>query len=312
MYYPYLRGRQFELIALRELVSEELIVDKVIPVIEPVKLSSTLLKTLEVFKDKKKKVCVVVNPAVGSFMDEMDLHSNSRSKEKLLSILANENFIKTLIMKEDAKTNIEFWEKRGINKSDFYVVNTDRNYLENYKDIFNETKPKYTFIPDESAFRRTVRHNRILIEDRFNKADRNADYNEEGSEFFSEDHLFFNDEGYVGFADYSIIGADFIESGFAAYAVAIHLVHFNNKKELMVRHFVSDSNDDIQNPGLKFYEAVSKLKEWVETLDTTTTTGLQELINHHTNQTYPGLGSVKKLTLMHHIELMHKYLNDEV
>ncbi len=312
MYYPYLRGRQFELIALRELVSEDLIGDKVIPVVEPVKLSSTLLKTLEVFKDKQKKICVIVNPAVGSFMDEMDLLSNTKSKEKLLSILGNENFLKTVIMKEDANINIEFWEERGINKSDFYVVNIDRNYLENYKDIFSETKPKSTFINDESSFRRTVRRNRILIGDRFKKADRNADYNENYGEFFSEDHLFFEDENYLGFADYSIIGSDFIESGFAAYAVAIHIVYFNENRELYIRHFVSDSNDDIQNPAKKFFEAVSKLNGWMNSSDVRKTRGLQELINHQSNETYPGLGSVKKLSLMHHLELMSNYLDGEI
>ena len=45
MYFPYLRGRQFELIALRELLEGKRISEKVIPIIEPVKPSSTLLKT---------------------------------------------------------------------------------------------------------------------------------------------------------------------------------------------------------------------------------------------------------------------------
>lgn len=49
MYFPYLRGRQFELIALRELLEGKRISEKVIPIIEPVKPSSTLLKTLETF-----------------------------------------------------------------------------------------------------------------------------------------------------------------------------------------------------------------------------------------------------------------------
>ncbi|HEY9169416.1 MAG TPA: sce7725 family protein [Lutibacter sp.] len=47
MYFPYLRGKQFELIALRELCAlfpEEL--NKISPVIEPVKASSTLNSTL--------------------------------------------------------------------------------------------------------------------------------------------------------------------------------------------------------------------------------------------------------------------------
>ena len=37
MYFPYLRGRQFELIALRELLENDLIGDKIIPIIEPIK-----------------------------------------------------------------------------------------------------------------------------------------------------------------------------------------------------------------------------------------------------------------------------------
>lgn len=49
MYFPYLRGRQFELIALRELVEKDVLSSKIIPVIEPVKLSSTLLKTIEMY-----------------------------------------------------------------------------------------------------------------------------------------------------------------------------------------------------------------------------------------------------------------------
>ena len=53
MYFPYLRGRQFELIALRELLEGERIGQEIIPIIEPVKPSATLLKTLECFMDEQ-------------------------------------------------------------------------------------------------------------------------------------------------------------------------------------------------------------------------------------------------------------------
>jgi len=51
MYFPYLRGRQFELIALRELLEKDLINGSVTPIIEPIKLSSTLTKTLSLYID---------------------------------------------------------------------------------------------------------------------------------------------------------------------------------------------------------------------------------------------------------------------
>ena len=43
MYFPYVRGRQYELLALRELVEKNLLTDFVIPIVEPVKLSPTLV-----------------------------------------------------------------------------------------------------------------------------------------------------------------------------------------------------------------------------------------------------------------------------
>lgn len=163
-------------------------------------------------------------------------------------------------------------------------------------------------IPDD--FRRKVRKNKVLFEDRFDKKDRNSDYQKNDDEFFTEDHLFCYEEGFKGFGDYSIIGKDYLEAGFAPYAVAIHVVYFAKDETLRVHHFVSDSNDDIQNPAKKFYEAVSKLAKWVEENNVFITAGLSTFLEHYRNQTYPGLGSVKKLSLMHHLELVGRYLDE--
>ena len=70
MYFPYLRGRQYELIALRELLENDTLSKRVVPIIEPVKLSSTLINTLEWFKNKEQQCSLILNPAVGSFIEE--------------------------------------------------------------------------------------------------------------------------------------------------------------------------------------------------------------------------------------------------
>ena len=49
MYFPILRGRQFELLALRECVNQGFLSNKIIPVVEPVKVSSTYTKTVDSF-----------------------------------------------------------------------------------------------------------------------------------------------------------------------------------------------------------------------------------------------------------------------
>lgn len=67
MYYPILRGKQFELIALRELaanISPELIR----PVIEPVRGNlAPLHKTIEALNKSGIKPLVIINPSIGDF-----------------------------------------------------------------------------------------------------------------------------------------------------------------------------------------------------------------------------------------------------
>ena len=71
MYLPYIRGRQYELLALRELVTNDLLGDYVIPIIEPVKLSPTLIKTIAEYIRVGHQLAVIRNPGVGSFKEDI-------------------------------------------------------------------------------------------------------------------------------------------------------------------------------------------------------------------------------------------------
>lgn len=314
MYYPYVRGRQYELLALKELVLEGRLSNKIVPIVEPVKLSPTLIKTLEAFVNYNKSVCVICNPAVGSFKTDLYNDEKQDLKDKFLDLLKSDKCIKTHIIEEHSVEILDDWKtKWSINITDWYIINVDKNFASIFNEIYNNQEfPKISFIPDESVFRRSIRKNRVLLEDRFEKCERNSDYTKNTDEFFSDDHLYYKDDGFIGFSDYSTIGKQYLESGFAPYAIAIHIVYFDKDSLLKVRHFVSNSNVDIQNPAGKFYEAVEKLKEWVDENKITPTKSLQVFIEHYNNQTYPGLGSAKKLSLMHHIELMGEYLDKEV
>ena len=311
MYFPYVRGRQYELLALHELVTQGLLSQRIVPIVEPVKLSPTLSRTMEEFFLKRRDLGIICNPAVGSFDSDMNDGGKDKNKQKFLALLDDEHALKAHIVKKESEVQLSSWKKeKGINKEDWIIINNDRDTLSEYSKIFNGIVSKFVFIPDESAFRRNVHRNKVLFEDRFAKCERNSDYLVKDDEFFSEDHLYYKEEGFSGFADYSVIGKDYLESGFAPYAVAIHIVYFSEDKSLRVHHFVSDSNSDIQNPAQKFYQAVSKLAEWCAEKQIETTVGLQAFLDHYTNQTYPGLGSVKKLSLMHHLELVGKYLDE--
>ncbi len=310
MYFPYLRGRQYELLALRELVSSGLLSTNILPVVEPVKLSSTLSKTMEEFIRQGRKLAIICNPAVGSFNSDMSDAEKDINRQRFLDLLDNPYIVKSHIMKADSQAQILSWkDSKNVQAKDWLVICNNRDYVESYKCIFGEISPQYVLIPDE--FRRKIRRKKVLFEDKFEKCDRNSDYLKQPDEFFSEDHIFYDEEGYIGFGDYSVIGKDYLEAGFAPYAVAIHILYFAEDNSLRVHHFVSDSNDDIQNPAKKFYEAVQKLSIWVRENHIPLTTGLSRFLEHYENQTYPGLGSVKKLSLMHHLELIGLYLDEE-
>lgn len=309
MYFPYLRGRQFELIALRELVENSLLSEKVIPVVEPVKLSSTLLKTIQVFEDKGAKIALIFNPYVGSFKADLEKEKNASLKVKFLDVVKSTAVIRTHIFNKNSEEQLTHLLEKGTSPDKLITICCNKDYISAYENVFTKIKPKYNLILDESVFRRRIRDNRVLLNDKFVKQDRNTDY--AGiDESFSDDHLYYMEDGYIGFSDYSIIGDEYSESGFAPYAVAIHIVYFDKGNSLRIRHFVSDSNDDITDPANKFSQAVGKLVKWNETakLDTL---GIKLFMEMFKNETYPGLGIVKKLSIMHHIELISRYLDGD-
>lgn len=52
MYYPYLRGKQNELFAIRELLEKGLIGDCIQPIIEPIKYTTTFKNVLKYCGEK--------------------------------------------------------------------------------------------------------------------------------------------------------------------------------------------------------------------------------------------------------------------
>lgn len=221
-----------------------------------------------------------------------------------------------ILINSDAQLALERLSEINFNKESLLTVMDDQDKQQLYE-AMGLKDARYTLCPFDRYVMQMSIKNRVLFEDRFRKRSRNADYPKD--EFFSRDHLDFSEiafagSNFVGFGDYSIIGKEYNESGFAPYAVAIHIVYFENDNSLRIRHFVSDSNDDITDVAGKFYEAVSKLYEWyiTENQERQLTMGLNTLLEHYKNKTYPGLPTLKKLSVMHHLELVGRYLDGDL
>lgn len=309
MYFPILRGRQFELLALRECISKSILSNQIIPIVEPVKVSSTYTTLVDCFIKAGKPIAIIRNPQVGSWEKEINKESNSKIREQISKQLKSANVIPSFCVTPKLEEDIKHALENGFLIDSLLLLCKNPEYVGYYEDIIGDATPLYNIIPDKSDFRRRIHHNRVMCEDHFPKQTRNIDYSGIETEFFSSDHLYYVDDGYIGFSDYSVVGEEYNETGFAPYAVAIHIVYFDEKKNLRIAHFVSDSNDDISDPAGKFAEAVKKLVEWNKTMKLDTV-GIREFESAYRNKTYPGLGVAKKYSIMHHLELMSRYLDE--
>lgn len=303
MYFPYFRGRQYELLALRELAQGNMLSNYIVPVVEPIKITPTFKGTIRQFTDNSKHLALILNPAVG------ELSRSDSAANEVLPFLADP-IIPAVIMEKDTKEALEVLAAQNIQTNNILAVMTNRDFIETYRKLFAAQAPKFTLFPEERQIRRAITENKVMFEDKFTKQEKNADYLKNSDEFYSDDHLYFNEEGFIGFGDYSLIGNEYVENGFAPYAVAIHIVYFANDYTLRIRHFVSDSNTDISDVAGKYYEAVTKLKHWYEAGQLQQrTSALSTLLNHAENGYYPGLPTIKKLSIMHHLELIGTYLD---
>lgn len=305
MYYPYLRGRQYELLALRESVKNESIISKnIIPILEPVRASSTLLSTLSEFINYKHNIVVIRNPNVGDFEVELGLRNDF--KEKYEELIKNP-FINYAYILTSKKIDEIFAEVDTINDRNVFFIYDDSSVAEQISKRMNKANI-FSLVPDKSIFRRKLK-NRIILEDCFNKQDRNADYEKNIDEYFSENQLIYLDDDWSGFSDFSIVGDNYTESGFSPKVVAIHMVYFSNDNILRVHHFLSKNDDSIENIPGKFNEALTELLSFPFFSEVNNKSfALSQFDELKNQEKFPGLGTVKKLSIMHHLELMSNFL----
>lgn len=322
MYFPYLRGRQNELLCLRELLEAGKLTEKVTPIIEPVRFNSTFFSTLTKFIEMDRNIIVIVNPKVGSFNKEygdmkrkIEKEKDVAKKEKLekilksyLDLLKDDHIQRAYIVDDRIITDILEGNKKS---KDVVLINFENGNYKYYEENSKILAAKITLIPKDEDFKDEVDGDAVVLEDGYVKAKRNIDYIASPDDFFSRNHMVYGKRGYIGFSDFSIVGNEFDETGFAPLAIAIHIMYFGNKDELRVHHFVSKSNESISDPARKFEEAMYNLLMWDQFDIIPQTIGLNNLIQCYNAGKFPGLGVIKKYSLMHHIEMMGVYLGDK-
>lgn len=311
MYFPYLRGKQYELISLRELTDEMSNTGVIHPVIEPVKeTTSTLRITSEKLVEENLPFTLIVNPTVGDLSETNNEIINFINQ----SIGEYENLhIGVILQSYTNLNNVQGLLDELDNEYPFTFIHVNRMPNTDFLSHFYQNKDvPYNLFRDPNIVRRYRRiidqNTKVIFSDPFISRRTNADYAEFPDEFFTDEHNFYRDDGYIGFADYLTIGEEYSDSGFAPYAVTIHLTYEREDGQIWIRHFVSDSNDDYDDVPGTYKEALDKLIEFIdqESLESSACT---EFRRQAETGHYPGLGSVKKLSIIHHIELIMDILS---
>ena len=312
MYFPYLRSKQFELIALREFATEFPNNPYVIPIIEPVKSTFNSLTTaVKVMFDRGLRFSLILNPTDGDFR---------RKRKEILSeipILTQEEnegkWIPAFVYTADKEVLSDIIKSTNL-KDVMIVFKNGVETTDEMMGFLSDSHIRYIVNGDSRsriALRRLLQlENKLIIrlDSGFIEQRRNVDYLNISEDKFTEEHRFYREEGFYGLSDYTVLPKDFIDGGMLPYAVAIHMTYEKNESEIFVRHFVSDTNEDQSNIQRKFFEAASKLKVFFA--DKVRTPAVDSLIQLLDENKYPGLGVIKKLSIRNHMELMNRILSE--
>lgn len=313
MYHPYFRGKQFELIAVRE-TATLMATSGIVPIIEPVKESlSGLRKTLDAICDAGGQAIVIVNPHHG------DHQQNGAGITQLLQGAFAENdaisagiLLRSATSLADAQACYDAHQDH--NPTFVHAGFLAQKALADH--LGDDLAASHHVFLEEHANTLYRKHfdgsTRALIRDGF-KRRKNSEYALIPMEEYSELHLTYeNPLGMHGFGDFLTVGDSYSEGGGPAYAVAIHLTFIDPDKDdvMYIYHFVSTSNDTPTDPAGKFAEALEKLIAKLDAGNSKLfpTNAIQEFRDLHDKGHFPGLGYVKKLSMKHHIETLASYL----
>ena len=258
MYYPYFRGKQFELILLRD-NAEFLAKNNICPIIEPVKTNvAPLERAIAKLKEFNVNFTLIINPKVGDLINQIQTIIDFAVE----NLDEYDNFSLGYIMTEQDTIDSLI---KCINKNPGFSFSIIHYGFTKGKQLAYESSKlkqimQHIFIDGQSGELYQSHFNRgkkILIRDGFS-IQKNADY--PPSEHFSELHLTYsNSKGMQGFGDFLMVGDDYSESGGPAYAVAIHLTYLGEDDVMFIYHFKSDRKDSPADPAGKFLEALKKL-----------------------------------------------------
>ena len=308
-YYPYFRGERYEISTLRDFFEGKESKQQIFPIIEPVRKDFKDIKKLINDIPEDYFIYILANPSVGECVntDFRELFNLEKSTVGSWEYFSCDKTKVRYAWNISENENIPAW----IQESVFPIAIVDKNINTNIEDI--TIFDKYVVSTDMiwQVQSQILEQNKIIVlQDTFKKKERNAEYCDTPEYIFTRFHLF---DSYAGYSDYLTIGSTYSNGGFTPRSVAIHWTYcISNKYDtIYAKSFASERNlGERIGIGDKFNEAAGKLINYFKDKQIYKTESYIELKNRYDQDRYPGLGLLKKYSMLNHLDIVSKSLEN--
>lgn len=302
MYFPYLRGKEFELSALLEVNAS--VYSNTIPILEPV-TNKDRRKQYEKIGKANLPLVLITNPSHGDItakeiQDKIDKCFITHSRLTLGYIVDTRFSIKqlTTFLKNNPKRDKAIIFRHNPLASDLAAIETALSASPAKFLIFDTKRTNTTtqsILPSHKG--------KVLITDGFERQDKNDDYPPISN--FDSIYKTWKRKGILGIGDYLTIGDYFSKGGGQVFVVALH-VTIEKPTGLEVHHFKSNSFKSTKGLAPQKFKEANNLLSTSSHVIPLTSSGILLYKNWDAIAHFPALGAAKKASIMHHIELMSK------
>ena len=318
-YFPILRGKQFELIAVREFAEERPGNTTVHPIVEPVRdptEKTGLQRMIAALEENDLRYTIIVNPGEGSLVDAAGGINTIVDHLETTAATPERMSFGVLFHSGGADAALAAIDGSELSAAPINLIYDAPLIGPNDVGAMAGRAINFHIAEDKSAVRAlgdpfANGAQFVKLRDPFPRQKTNVDYVDAGQSVFWSDHLFLEDDGFVGLSDYLTIGDNFSEGGSLPLALVIHLTYQDPESKLIyLRHFCSTSNADQSDPAGKFLEALEQLVDFADNQNLDNP-ALEVFRAYHDEKRFPGLGVIKKLSMQNHLYVMDEALSGQ-
>lgn len=311
MYFPYLRSKREEVLAVLE---ADLAGNLTIPIFEPVQTlfnrngtPAITFTRLKEATEKGRRFALITNSANGPDRPSVD-HVHTA-----IDGLSDDAVFPAFEIRGDTDlSDAQSFAERFVGRTCIVVHRNHVYSAQELGEVLAALGEPVQVLVDGEAARRVVFDlpacKRVLVSDGFDRQPRNADYPRRTNFDDLLHRLDDVDCDFDGFGDFVIVGRRFMMGGGRANNIALHLTEVT-QSTVIAHHFVSRTAPNAPQRQM-YFDALAQLMEGVSGKEGFNTAGVAAFRDTSVRGHYPGLGSPKRWSIMHHLEIIEGALRE--